>query len=279
MDLFLYKLFFNGDPTPGKITKAFGITVSESGISSAHPIWLLALITLGFAIIGYLIGSLNFSLLISKHVFHDDVRRHGSHNAGSTNMKRVFGLSAGLMTLLGDALKGAVAALIPMLLIGHTAGYIAGFFCILGHCFPIFFKFKGGKGVATSIGVILAADPIVGIIILIIFAVTVVGTKYVSLGSIISALLFPLILDRVYSLSFGGDVHPPMLMIVSALLITISVVVAHHENIKRLLSGTESKFSFRKKPDTGGTSPEKSASRSLHHIDDDDDDVSDDKKD
>ncbi len=265
VEFFLYKLFFNGDPDIGIITKAFHISVSESGVSSALPIWLLVLILLSLAAVGYLLGSLNFSLLISRFIFHDDIRNHGSHNAGTTNMNRTYGVLAGVLTLVGDTLKGVMASLLGLLLIGHTAAYIVGFFCILGHCFPVFFKFKGGKGAAPSAGVMLAADPIVGILVILIFCLIILGTKYVSLGSIIAALMFPLLLDRVFALLTGGF-HPPFLMIISALLMTATVLFAHRSNIGRLLSGTENKISFGKKK----TESEKSSPRSLHHIDDDD---------
>ena len=267
MEFFLYKLFFNGDPDPGIITKAFHIVVSEDGVASALPIWLLVLILLSIAAVGYLIGSLNFSILISRFIFHDDIRNHGSHNAGSTNMNRTYGTWAGVLTLVGDTLKGVAASLLGLLLIGHTAAYIVGFFCILGHCFPVFFKFKGGKGSAPSAGVMLAADPIVGILVILIFCSIILGTRYVSLGSIIAALMFPLLLDRVFALFTGGS-HPPFLMIISALLMTATVLFAHRSNIGRLLSGTENKVSFGKKKKSKDDEP---APRSLHHIDDDDD--------
>lgn len=272
MDLFLFKLFFNGDPDPGIITKAFKISYSDTEVVSAHPIWLLSLISLGFVILAYLIGSLNFSVLISKYIFHDDVRNHGSHNAGSTNMNRTYGTAAGVLTLVGDLLKGVVATLVPILLIGYNIGYLAGFCCILGHCFPIFFKFKGGKGAATSAGIIFAADPIVGGVIVLTFVILTVGTKFVSLGSIIAALIFPLVLNRVYLLRFG--INPSFITTLSSLLMTAVVVFAHRANIGRLLSGTESKISFKKKKKESpeNTKTEQKSARSLHHIDDGDDD-------
>lgn len=285
MELFLYRWFFNNDPAPGVIRKLFGIEPICSdvdgasmltGVTSEHPIWLLVLITLGFAVVAYLLGSLNFSVLISKFVFHDDVRNYGSHNAGSTNMNRTYGTVAGVLTLVGDFTKGVAATLIPILLIGYNVGYLAGFCCILGHCFPIFFRFKGGKGAATSAGIIFAADPIVGAIIVLTFIVVTVGTKFVSLGSIISALIFPLVLDRIFLLTSGG-VHPSIITVISSLLMTVVVVFAHRQNIGRLLSGTESKISFKKKkgkPDQGGNAENeaKTAKKSLHRIDDDESD-------
>lgn len=282
MELFLYRWFFNNDPAPGVIRKLFGIEPICSdvdgasmltGVTSEHPIWLLVLITLGFAILAYVLGSLNFSVLISKYVFHDDVRNYGSHNAGSTNMNRTYGTVAGVLTLVGDFAKGVAATLIPILLIGYNVGYLAGFCCILGHCFPIFFKFKGGKGAATSAGIIFAADPIVGAIIVLTFIVVTVGTKFVSLGSIISALIFPLVLDRIFLLTSGG-IHPSIITVISSLLMTVAVVFAHRQNISRLLSGTESKISFKKKKgkteQSGNAENEaKAAKKSLHRIDDD----------
>lgn len=291
MELFLYRLFFNNDPAPGVIRKLFGIEPICSdvdgasmltGVTSEHPIWLLTLITFGFAILAYVLGSLNFSVLISKYVFHDDVRNYGSHNAGSTNMNRTYGTVAGVLTLVGDFAKGVAATLIPILLIGYNVGYLAGFCCILGHCFPIFFKFKGGKGAATSAGIIFAADPIVGAIIVLTFLVVTIGTKFVSLGSIISALIFPLVLDRIFLLTSGG-IHPSIITVTSSLLMTIAVVFAHRQNIGRLLSGTESKISFKKKKgkteqSVSAENESKDAKRSLHRIDDDESDESGEEK-
>ncbi len=285
MELFLYRWFFNNDPAPGVIRKLFGIEPICSdvdggsmltGVTSEHPIWLLVLITFGFAILAYVLGSLNFSVLISKYVFHDDVRNYGSHNAGSTNMNRTYGTVAGVLTLVGDFAKGVAATLIPILLIGYNVGYLAGFCCILGHCFPIFFKFKGGKGAATSAGIIFAADPIVGAIIVLTFLVVTIGTKFVSLGSIISALIFPLVLDRIFLLTSGG-IHPSIITVISSLLMTVAVVFAHRQNISRLLSGTENKISFKKKKSkteqSGNAENEaKTAKKSLHRIDDDESD-------
>ncbi|MBQ9779479.1 MAG: glycerol-3-phosphate 1-O-acyltransferase PlsY [Clostridia bacterium] len=216
-------------------------------------------------IIPYLLGSLNFGCIISQKQYHDDVRTHGSGNAGTTNMLRTYGKKAAVMTLLGDMAKALVAVglghvifCIDVAVLNEageiTARYfdpigaaIAGISVMVGHMFPCFFKFKGGKGVATSASVILMLDllnplhrhiPIVFIICFAAFVIIVAGTKYVSLGSIMGLILYPIIYTSFNSGGFSGIV---------SVLMAILVVWAHRENIKRLRDGKESKLSFGKK--------------------------------
>ena len=134
-------------------------------------------------VVPYLLGSINFAIIISGKSYGDDVRSHGSGNAGMTNMLRTYGKKAAALTLLGDAFKAILAAIVGYYMMGMYGAYIAGFFCVLGHTFPIFFKFKGGKGVATSGMVIFMISPITGVFCLLTFLVVVFGTRYVSLGS------------------------------------------------------------------------------------------------
>lgn len=249
---FFYLLFFNNDRMVGYLTQLFNLDYADGQITSKYPFSLLVGLIFVFAALAYLLGSINFSLVISKAFYHDDIRNYGSHNAGTTNMKRVFGNRAALLTLLGDLLKGVVACLLPKLLISQSAAYLAGLFCILGHCFPAFFKFRGGKGVATAIAIILTLDPVVGLILLAIFTLIVLCTKYISMGSITAAFFFPIVLDRVTNLIFGHG--PTALMILCSTLMTIIVIAGHHTNIKRILNKTESKFSFRKKGSKESTS-------------------------
>ena len=193
-------------------------------------------------IAAYLLGSINFAIIISGKKYKQDIRDHGSKNAGMTNMMRTYGKKAAGLTLLGDALKAVVACLIGYVLIGSLGAYIAGLFCILGHIFPIFYRFKGGKGVVTTAVAILMCNPIVFVILLLIFVIIVLFTKYISLGSVVCVMLYPLLLDSINRI-FTGQPTP---YVIFAMLTAIVVVVKHWGNIKRLAAGKESKFSFKK---------------------------------
>ena len=146
----------------------------------------------------YLLGSMNFAIIISKSKYKSDIRSYGSGNAGMTNMMRTFGKTAAALTLTGDAAKALVSGFMGYLLLGYYGAYIAGLFCILGHMFPIYYKFKGGKGVVTAYVSILMCDPIVFLILLFIFVIIVLFTKYISLGSVMCMMLYPLVLDRIH---------------------------------------------------------------------------------
>ena len=200
------------------------------------------------AILSYLIGSINFSIIISKKVAGFDVREKGSGNAGTTNMLRTVGKKAALITLVCDILKGVISILLA-LLIGKIAKeannsilvQIAGILVIIGHTFPIFFKFKGGKGVATAVGVLLTTNWQIGLICLIFGLVLIALTRMVSLGSITAAILFPiLVLFIKTNYIVEGNYF------IYSLIIAVMVVFNHRENVKRLLSGTENKLSFKK---------------------------------
>lgn len=202
------------------------------------------------AIIAYLIGSINFSVIISKKVAGFDVREKGSGNAGSTNMLRSVGKGAAALTLLCDILKGVVAILIAIG-IGNIVKdadkgllvQIAGVAVVLGHTFPIFFGFKGGKGVATALGILLMTNWQIGLICLVFALVLMVLTQMVSLGSCAAAVLFPvltLFIKEHYVVTEGGNYF-----IYSVILAGI-VLYNHRSNIKRMLNGTENKLSFKK---------------------------------
>ncbi len=202
------------------------------------------------AIIAYLIGSINFSVIISKKVAGFDVREKGSGNAGSTNMLRSVGKGAAALTLLCDILKGVVAILIAIgignLVKDADKGLlvqIAGVAVVLGHTFPIFFGFKGGKGVATALGILLMTNWQIGLICLVFALVLMVLTQMVSLGSCAAAVLFPvltLFIKEHYIVTEGGNYF-----IYSVILAGI-VLYNHRSNIKRMLNGTENKLSFKK---------------------------------
>ena len=196
-------------------------------------------------IIPYLLGSINFAVIISSKNYADDVRTHGSGNAGMTNMLRTYGKKAAALTLCGDALKAVVAALIGYFMMGVYGAYIAGFFCVLGHVFPIFFKFKGGKGVVTAAASMLMCNPIVFFILAVLFVGIVAVSRFISLGSIMCALLYPVVLNGVEKVLVGGSGA----YMIFAILIAILVTLKHKDNIKRLLEGKENKLEFKKSVD------------------------------
>lgn len=189
-------------------------------------------------LIPYLLGSINPAVLISKIFYHEDIRNFGSGNAGTTNMLRTYGKGAAIGTFLFDLGKAAASFWIGMLLWSYPGAAIAGFFVVFGHMFPIFAHFKGGKGVACLAMIALCSSPLAFLFLLLIFVVIVVGTRFISLASIMSAMLYPLILN-----AFAGD--KPM-YVAMAILSACFVVFMHRENIKRLWAGKESKVSFSK---------------------------------
>ena len=205
------------------------------------------------AIIAYLIGSVNFSVLISKKMAGFDVREKGSGNAGTTNMLRSVGKKAAAITLICDILKGVVSIVIAII-IGNIAKnldrelllQIAGIAVVLGHTFPIFFGFKGGKGVATSLGVLLMSNWQIGLICLVFAIVLMALTRIVSLGSCGAAVLFPvltLFINQHYTVLTEGK--NGRVYLVYSVILAIIVLYNHRSNIKRILSGTENKLSFK----------------------------------
>ena len=207
------------------------------------------------AIIAYLIGSINFSIIISKKMAGFDVREKGSGNAGTTNMLRSVGKKAAAITLVCDILKGVVS-IVMAIIIGNISKnldkelllQIAGIAVVLGHTFPIFFGFKGGKGVATSLGVLLMSNWQIGLICLVFALVLMALTRMVSLGSCAAAVLFPvltLFINQHYTVLTDGK-NGNVYFIYSVIL-AIIVLYNHRENIKKILNGTENKLSFSKK--------------------------------
>lgn len=205
------------------------------------------------AIIVYLIGSINFSVIISKKVAGFDVRDKGSGNAGSTNMLRSVGKKAALLTLACDISKGIVAVLIAII-VGKIAKnvdrelliQIAGIMVVIGHTYPIFFQFKGGKGVATSLGVLLMSNWQIGLICLIFALVVMAITKMVSLGSCSAAVLFPILtlfINNHYTVLTPG--RRGSVYFIYSLILALIVLYNHRENIKRIKNGTENKISFK----------------------------------
>lgn len=213
---------------------------------------LIIIMVMGFLLsmaIPYFLGSLNFAIIISKKKYKDDIRSHGSGNGGTTNMLRTYGKGAAGLTLLGDAAKGLVSVILGFALLGYQTAFIAALFAMLGHMFPCYYKFKGGKGVLVSAACILVLDPLTFVIIIAIFVIIVAGTKFVSLGSIMAAIFYPLILNRLAEARGNIALLSPIPAITS-ILVAVLVVFMHRANIKRLLEGKESKISFKKKVPT-----------------------------
>ncbi len=217
---------------------AFGTMVDNGRLNEGVYYLIVAL----FAVGAYLLGSLNFAVIISKLKFGEDIRTKGSGNAGATNMSRTYGKAAGLFTLFGDIMKTVVPVLLAKFLIGDVYGYLTGLFCALGHAFPCYYKFKGGKCVAVTAAVALVMEPLAFLFLLIIFVATVALTKYVSLGSVLAAMTFPVILHNIVKLKYGVGNMGLIFVIINCLL----VVYLHRGNIKRLLDGKENKFAFKK---------------------------------
>lgn len=208
------------------------------------------------AVISYFLGSLNFSIILSRTIEKKDIRESGSGNAGATNMLRTYGKLFAVSTMIGDILKVALAILIAFLVLDAPLDLIfkiadnketavtmimykefAGFFCVLGHIFPLYFKFKGGKGVAACTGMVILVDWRVALILFVIFVVTILISKMISLGSIIIAILFPILIAVFYQ---------NLVLIMIAVLFAAIVIVAHRQNIKRILNGTENKLTSKK---------------------------------
>ncbi len=201
-------------------------------------------------IVAYLLGSISFSVIISKKMAGFDVREKGSGNAGATNMLRSVGAKAAVLTLLGDLLKGVVAILFAII-VGAIAKntdkallvQIAGILVVIGHTFPIFFGFKGGKGVATSLGVILMTNWKIGLICLVFALVLMALTKIVAMGSVGAAILFPILvlfMHTNFTISDGSSYF------IYSIILAVIVVFNHRSNIQRILNGNENKLSFKK---------------------------------
>lgn len=220
-----------------------------------YPVWFWIGVV-GIVIIAYLLGSINSAILVSKILYRDDIRKYGSGNAGLTNMHRTFGLKAAGFTLLGDMLKTVISVLVPMFLFGfvydtglcaNQLSYVAGVMAVLGHVFPIYYGFKGGKGVLVTSTMALVVSPAIFGVLLLVFIGVVAMSKYISLGSVMVAALYPVCLN-FYFTTFILAVIPPVIIGV-AIFLAIFILWLHRENLKRIGNRTERKFSFKKKPD------------------------------
>ncbi|MCQ2441566.1 MAG: glycerol-3-phosphate 1-O-acyltransferase PlsY [Oscillospiraceae bacterium] len=209
------------------------------------------LLALAVAVISYFLGCINSALILSKYLLHDDVRNHGSGNAGLTNFYRTFGKKMVLWVIVGDLLKAILSCNVGGLLLqGVLTPYLpspaaalamgkllGGIFCMLGHSFPCMFGFKGGKGVLCGAGVIMTMDWRITLICLGVFALLVACTRWVSLGSMVAAVLFPINCWIIYD-----SLAVTLLAVVAGFLI----VFRHKENAKRIAKGEENRFEIKK---------------------------------
>lgn len=193
-------------------------------------------------VLSYMIGSISSSIIISKIMTGEDIRKHGSGNAGATNALRVLGKKGGILTLVGDILKTVIAIIISKFILGEDkslAIYLSGIGTVLGHNYPIWFGFKGGKGVAVSITAILFADYIIGLIVMLVSLLIMVVTKYVSLGSVLGAVLC---IALSLTLRWGNWYY-----IFFTLVVGLLAIYRHKANIVRLVKGEENKLGSKNK--------------------------------
>lgn len=190
------------------------------------------------SVIAYLLGNFTTSYLVAKAFAKIDIRNYGSGNAGSTNVLRVLGPKLAAIAFLGDALKGTVAVLIGGYIAGSYGEIIAGIFVIIGHNWPVVLKFKGGKGIATTIGLMLPIDPLMVLFIVITGVILISITRYVSIGSVVGMTIYPIAMIIT---------HKPMEYIVFSLFLSATAIIRHRSNIVRLIKGTESKIGLKPK--------------------------------
>lgn len=206
------------------------------------------------AMVAYAIGSVNFSVIFSKKFAGFDVREKGSGNAGTTNMLRTAGKGLAALTLVCDVLKGVVAVLIAFF-IGKIATdsapeilvQIAGIFAVLGHTFPVYFGFKGGKGVATSLGILLVINWQIGLICLVFALFVMLLTRTVSLGSIMAAVLFPVLTMFIAVNESSHYIVKEGNYIIFGIIMAVIVIFNHRSNLMRIMKGEENKVSFNRK--------------------------------
>lgn len=207
-------------------------------------------IAMGLAV-SYLIGSMTPSIWIGRIFYNVDVRTKGSKNAGTTNTIRVLGPKAGIIVFIIDVLKGCLALYLSNLFVAaflddtplEIFNIISAACVVLGHVFPIYEGFKGGKGVATMLGVLIYLYSEIFWILLLIFIIVFIIWRYISLGSITAAIAFP-ITYYIYSVYWAKDIDP--ILFIFAIVVAIFIVITHRNNIKRLAKGEEKKFKFKK---------------------------------
>lgn len=194
--------------------------------------------TIFLVVVGYALGNIPFSYIVAQKMGHVDIRQHGSGNTGATNVYRVLGIKAGIWAFAGDFIKGLTATLIGRAIMGTEGAALCGSMAMLGHCYPAAMGFKGGKGVATSGGMVFGLNPMIGVILLPLMLGIIKTTGYVSLASVICAGLFP-----IMTLLF----NMPLNVTLYALFVALLIIYRHRSNIDRLIKGEESKVSKNKK--------------------------------
>lgn len=217
------------------------------------------------AVTGYLLGSLSFGIIVSRLLFGKDVRNYGSNNAGMTNTLRTFGAGPAALVFAGDILKAVVAVALSMYVLSGAqdviaCGYVGGVFAVIGHMFPLYFKFKGGKGAATALGVTLTLSPIAVPILAIPFFVTLLISKMVSLASMVTGVCLPVVtffifkyMGTIDAARFNAD---PLIPTIATSVIALLVIIMHRSNIKRIIHGEERKIGKKKKEKTDITEKE-----------------------
>ncbi|MBQ4141337.1 MAG: glycerol-3-phosphate 1-O-acyltransferase PlsY [Clostridia bacterium] len=232
----MLKDFLEGGGLFGTLCEAFSLNAESAGY------WLLMFASALLCVAsGYLLGSVNAAIIISTKKYKSDIRTHGSGNAGMTNMFRTFGKTGGFLTLFGDLAKTLLPVLLGYLFFSYPGSYIAGLFVVLGHCFPLYYKFKGGKGVLAMFVMMLACDPPVFLMMILVFAIVVIGTRFVSMASVMTAFFLPIFINSWYAIMYGDGAVSGIRMPV-AFLITLTVVVMHIPNLKRILNREEPKI-------------------------------------
>ena len=225
--------------------------IGKLGYQQGDTMFFLAMVFC--IVVPYLLGSINFAVVFSKLMHHDDVRGHGSGNAGTTNMLRTYGMKAAIPTLICDILKGVISTGLGLLIMPYATGfaYISALMCMLGHAFPIYYGFKGGKCVATFAGALLVLNPLAWILLLLSFVLIVYLSRYVSLGSVICAAVFPILNNImpavIFTMPDGTVAGVPYQGIIASVLMGVLIIVLHRQNIVRLWQGKESKISLHKK--------------------------------
>lgn len=191
--------------------------------------------------IGYFLGSFNFGIILSKIIHKQDIRKMGSGNAGATNALRNFGPAFAILVFFFDMLKGVAAVLITKLFYGgnDTLYLLAGLFAVIGHLYPIYYKFKGGKGVATTSGVVIIVEPVVASILFGILFLISFASRYISLASVCAITLYPILVYFIYDNSIEKTIF--------AAIIALLVIFKHRSNIRRLIKGEENKISLKSK--------------------------------